>query len=280
MSPSSLRVNVALFVAFAAGTHTFAQVAVTVGGQSNPWLSGMPAGTAASYGDFEPAQSPVLVPMTLTPASLVWVTDVVGTVGYAPGVSCPPDGCPYTYCHAPGVQNGIANACWDRASSLVGVFLGDEQPSLTPVPAPSAFNTAALRDYGTTSPALKQVFFIGDGRRSNGDQQRVVVPTGATRLFLGVSDGQGWYNNVGAFTCLVWPSGPTCDSIDFNNDTAFFDPQDIEAFLSVYAEGPCIPATATCNDIDFNNDGSLFDPCDIDSFLLVFSEGPCTLCGE
>ncbi len=73
-------------------------------------------------------------------------------------------------------------------------------------------------------------------------------------------------------------TGP-CDSIDFNNDTSLFDPQDIDAFLSVYSEGPCVPATATCNDIDFNNDSSLFDPCDIDSFLLVFSEGPCTLCG-
>ena len=73
--------------------------------------------------------------------------------------------------------------------------------------------------------------------------------------------------------------GPTCDGIDFNNDTSLFDPQDIDAFLSVYSEGPCIPATATCNDIDFNNDGSVFDPCDIDAFLLVFSEGPCTACG-
>jgi hypothetical protein len=77
-------------------------------------------------------------------------------------------------------------------------------------------------------------------------------------------------------------SGVTCgcDGIDFNNDGASFDPQDIDAFLSVYAEGPCIPASATCSDIDFNNDGALFDPCDIDSFLLVFSEGPCTLCGQ
>jgi hypothetical protein len=70
-----------------------------------------------------------------------------------------------------------------------------------------------------------------------------------------------------------------CDSIDFNNDTSVFDPTDIDAFLSVYGEGPCIPETATCNDIDFNNDGGVFDPCDIDSFLLVFSEGPCTTCG-
>ncbi|MFO0856919.1 MAG: hypothetical protein U0640_06140 [Phycisphaerales bacterium] len=74
------------------------------------------------------------------------------------------------------------------------------------------------------------------------------------------------------------PAPLACDSIDFNNDT-LFDPQDIDAFLSIYSEGPCVPATATCNDVDFNNDGSIFDPCDIDSFLLVFSEGPCTLCG-
>jgi hypothetical protein len=75
------------------------------------------------------------------------------------------------------------------------------------------------------------------------------------------------------------PPGPTCNDIDVNNDSSFFDPQDIDAFLSVFSEGPCVPEAATCDDIDFNNDGALFDPCDIDSFLLVFAEGPCTLCG-
>jgi 1,4-alpha-glucan branching enzyme len=71
-----------------------------------------------------------------------------------------------------------------------------------------------------------------------------------------------------------------CDCIDFNRDGSLFDPQDIDAFLSVFAEGPCVPETATCNDIDFNNDGGLFDPCDIDSFLVSFGEGPCTACGQ
>jgi hypothetical protein len=66
-----------------------------------------------------------------------------------------------------------------------------------------------------------------------------------------------------------------CDSIDFNNDTSLFDPVDVDAFFSVFSEGPCIPANATCNDIDFNNDGSLFDPADVDAFFRVFSEGPC-----
>jgi len=72
---------------------------------------------------------------------------------------------------------------------------------------------------------------------------------------------------------------PTCDGVDFNNDGSSFDPTDIEAFLSVFSEGPCVPTTRACNDIDFNNDGGLFDPCDIDSFLVLFSEGPCTACG-
>jgi hypothetical protein len=78
---------------------------------------------------------------------------------------------------------------------------------------------------------------------------------------------------------LAMVEGSACDSIDFNNDTSLFDPIDIDAFLSVYGEGPCVPSSATCNDIDFNNDTSVFDPCDINSFLLVYSEGPCTLCG-
>ena len=45
--------------------------------------------------------------------------------------------------------------------------------------------------------------------------------------------------------------------------------------VAVAVLGPCIPAAATCNDIDFNNDGGVFDPQDIDAFLSVYSEGPC-----
>ena len=117
--------------------------------------------------------------------------------------------------------------------------------------------------------------------------------TGINSPTLGISNAQtgdqgtyrcvvtgfcGAAQNSGGATLTV-TTGPTCDGIDFNNDSSLFDPVDIDAFLSVYGEGPCIPSGATCNDIDFNNDGSVFDPCDIDSFLLVFSEGPCTPCG-
>ncbi len=102
-----------------------------------------------------------------------------------------------------------------------------------------------------------------------------LVPSGSTLDLAGNARISGSAVDQGAYEA----AGLACDSIDFNNDTSLFDPTDIDAFLSVFSEGPCIPATATCNDIDFNNDTSLFDPCDIDSFLLVFSEGPCTLCG-
>jgi len=100
-----------------------------------------------------------------------------------------------------------------------------------------------------------------------------------------VAAGFPLYIRVGASTAAAVGAGNLtistigCDSIDFNNDGSVFDPQDIESFLSVFSEGPCLPSGAVCSDVDFNNDTSLFDPCDIDSFLLVFSEGPCTPCG-
>ncbi len=116
----------------------------------------------------------------------------------------------------------------------------------------------------------EQRFIYSDGVTGGGTFRREVsAPTSEL-----IVPGGGRY--VGAVT-FVTPL--VCNDIDFNNDGSSFDPQDIDAFLSVYSEGPCIPDSATCDDIDFNNDESLFDPCDIDSFLLVFSEGPCTLCG-
>lgn len=60
--------------------------------------------------------------------------------------------------------------------------------------------------------------------------------------------------------------------IDFNNDNSVFDPQDIDAILSVFSEGPCIPSSATCDDIDINGDGTFFDPADVDLFMDAIAE--------
>ncbi|MFO0857856.1 MAG: hypothetical protein U0640_10920 [Phycisphaerales bacterium] len=109
----------------------------------------------------------------------------------------------------------------------------------------------------------------------------VIEVTELDHIFVGGSFSRaGVYlsPNLSYFTYPV-DCGLFCNDIDFNNDGSYFDPQDIDAFLSVYSEGPCIPAAAICDDIDFNNDTSIFDPCDINGFLALFTEGPCTTCG-
>ncbi|MFO0855751.1 MAG: hypothetical protein U0640_00160 [Phycisphaerales bacterium] len=118
-----------------------------------------------------------------------------------------------------------------------------------------------------------------DNAACNPNAASVTIPVnpGAYAIRVGAVGAGGFGSGT---LNVTFTAGPVCDGIDFNNDTSLFDPQDIDAFLSVYSEGPCVPANATCNDIDFNNDGSVFDPCDIDSFLLQFSEGPCTNCGQ
>jgi hypothetical protein len=96
----------------------------------------------------------------------------------------------------------------------------------------------------------------------------------SSRMVNGIANG-ATYDSYRIGVSILGQVPRVCDPIDFNNDGSLYDPQDIDAFLSVFSEGPCIPAGATCNDVDFNNDSSLFDPADIDAFLRVFSEGPC-----
>jgi hypothetical protein len=139
-----------------------------------------------------------------------------------------------------------------------------------------ASNGTWHRHYGYTllAPASEGVYLLSMTLFSNNasiaesEPFWIVFNDGATQAEADAASAWALANLVGG-------GGPSCDSLDFNNDGSVFDPTDIDAFLSVFSEGPCVPETATCNDIDFNNDGSLFDPTDIDAFLSVFSEGPC-----
>jgi hypothetical protein len=99
------------------------------------------------------------------------------------GTNLPPDG-------VPGVEalpssGGLAGFTHGTlVRSLAAVFLAESEP-MNPAPAPFAI---ADGDFTTLSPGLHQLFFIGDGHTSGALQRRFMVPAGATRLFLGLTD--------------------------------------------------------------------------------------------
>jgi hypothetical protein len=74
-------------------------------------------------------------------------------------------------------------------------------------------STAASRDFTSFSPQLKQPFFIGDGRRSDGTVQTFTVPSGATRLYLGVHDNVNWNNNSGYFLVSMGATAATIKTV-------------------------------------------------------------------
>ena len=203
----ALRVTVS---APASGQNT---VLVIVPGYSDPWLAGMPDGATASccFGgggcDEAPSESPLLVPDLYLVAGTALTFEVTGATAQDPGYPLlPPDG-GYLTDHEDYDDNGIA-PLYAPISSCLGVFLDDAQPDQTPAPPGLDFGSPTSRDYLTLSPALKQVFFIGDGLTSTSVVQQVVVPAGATRLYLGPMDSCEWLNNIGQFEVLVTEGDP------------------------------------------------------------------------
>lgn len=83
---------------------------------------------------------------------------------------------------------------------LTAVFLDDSIPSAGPAPATLNFEPAGLGiDFLTLTPALRQVFYIGDGVTGGNAFQTFIAPAGATRLFLGIPDGFGFVGAPGAY---------------------------------------------------------------------------------
>jgi uncharacterized repeat protein (TIGR02543 family) len=183
-----------------------ATTTVSVPGTSDLWLAGMPDGATASGGDIAPNHSPVLVTgLNLISGGVLTFSalGVVSNYGGCPSGYCnDPDGGGF-YQHYEGIENGISNVTTPM-NSLIGVFLDDEQPDTSSAPSALNFSTDGI-SFTSLSPALKQVFFIGDGLTGTGSGsiQTFVIPAGATRLFLGTMDSWGWFDNSGSFTVTV-----------------------------------------------------------------------------
>ncbi|GCL46217.1 hypothetical protein NIES3787_19090 [Microcystis aeruginosa NIES-3787] len=174
---------------------------ITVPGQSNLWLAGMPNGTTLA-GDNAPTHSPVQVGLSLIPGQTLnfSATGAVNNDPPPPPPGATPDG---GVLISWGPNYGISQILNAPLNSLLGVFLDDTQPDSTPAPAALNFSSIGL-NFSSLAPQVKQVFFIGDGLTGTGTGavQNFIVPTGATRLFLAPFDS-GTFNNSGSFTVTV-----------------------------------------------------------------------------
>jgi PEP-CTERM motif len=94
---------------------------------------------------------------------------------------------------------GISGITSFGAGFLAGVFVGPGVP--TPPPPPALDFTSIGTGFTSLSPLLDQTFFIGDGLTGDGSGtvQTFLIPSGATELFLGISDEYGYAGSPGFY---------------------------------------------------------------------------------
>lgn len=193
-------------VAIAARGHVTSN---TVDGDSCPWLAGMPNGSsvAATGGNPTPAVAPAQRPpqvtgINLTAGSSLFFRQASGVTSYSGSGNFGPDG-DTAWIVTQAASNGI-NQTSAPIQAMVGIFLDDRAPNTWSQQTAGNFTTAASRNFTTLSPPLKQVFFIGDGLDSSGNLQEFVVPTGATRFYIGIMDEKGWWwDNSGTISTTM-----------------------------------------------------------------------------
>lgn len=184
-------------------------VTLTVLGTANPNLAGRAVGYACCSGDSVPTHSPAEVIGLGFSAGDALIFSATGGVAVGPSVPATntPDG--VSDFSMTNYGDGISAPTNVRVSALMGIFLGPGDPTGSPTPAQLSF--AGGIDFASLEPGINQIFFIGDGLTSRsfvpsdppGARQLFYVPVGASRLFLGSSDGFGWFNNGGSFLVNV-----------------------------------------------------------------------------
>lgn len=204
---AALSATVLLILSTSAAAQT--SVTLTVPGFSDPFLAGQSAG-ATSHGDSAPAESPPEANIAFCAGSILNFINAMGLCNFVPGTGIySPEGGTTFIAATPadlGISGITAPVC-----GLLGVFLSDGTNSGNAPPSGLTFGTSALRDFQTLSPQLYQLFYIGDGLKNDlTTVQSFLVPSGATRLFLGILDGFGWYNNVGSFNVTVSVASLVC----------------------------------------------------------------------
>jgi len=180
-----------------------ADITVTVPATTDIWLAGQPSGVyVTGYFGFDtaPANSPIAINVTagdiITFPSVSGSTSVDAYCYAGPDGGCYADQSSFSPSPASNDYNGPADA-------LIGVFLNSASGPL-PINTsnvPTGFvpgldyqaNSNGNEGLSAYSPALDQIFFIGDGLTGTGTGtvQQFTAPVGATTLYLAVADSVG-----------------------------------------------------------------------------------------
>ena len=206
---SILALVLALWLAPGAGSaqpvqvEVFATDAISLAGRSDvaiPAIGGDLSGYPVPRPDPQPSHSVETRPefVEVSPGEVLTFA-ASGQALFSPlGVLTGPDGDAPKSVQPVGGISGYAG----QGGSLVAVFLDDAIPLSGP-PAALDFSSAGIGSgFAALAPALRQVFFIGDGRRGTGSgaRQTFTAPPGATRLFFATMDSGGFGEPPGYYT--------------------------------------------------------------------------------
>ena len=196
-----------------------------VPGTSELWLAGLPAGSKGN-GDSAPAASPALASgITFSPGQVLTFSVAGGTASTTTPRSYPPDGVASNATTA--AQNGLSGIITSTGLGLIGVFLDDSSPAGQTPPETLNFrdgsNVPGGMNYLSLSPQLRQPFFIGDGLTADGIRQQIIVPAGATRLFLGNHDNGSNADDPDGFEVRVFDSSIPEPEAGIANRTVYVD---------------------------------------------------------
>jgi hypothetical protein len=99
-------------------------------------------------------------------------------------------------------SGGISGIKAPGGGYLVGVFLAAGGPGTTAPASLDYTSGGPTTGDSSNSPLLDQEFFIGDGLTGDGtgSTQTFYVPTGATELYLGISDAPAFTGTPGSYS--------------------------------------------------------------------------------
>ena len=182
-------------LALAASAHAATTVTVDAGDNIYNTNTLAPGTTSAASGENAPQSGYGAVAINVTGLSSVTFSNVTGAWGAASGVTVnggtvnDPDGVGNSSGETISSLNGISGIQASTAGFLAGAFTGSTLSSTAP--ASLDFTSGGLgTSFTSLNPALQQAFFVGDGLTGDGtgSTQTFYVPTGATTLYLGVTD--------------------------------------------------------------------------------------------